>query len=99
MQSAKNPTTEAIIEMPYQLYMKNANLFWADVPHHECKMKTKKAKYKFYAGITKKKCAEYMVGRCQNERTVKNRKSKKSTKNRNPVSNHHSSLKLVRQTT
>lgn len=94
LQSAKNPTTGAIIKMPYQLYMKNANSFWADVPHHECRLKTKKSKCKFYAGITKRKCVENMVGRCQNERAVKNRKSKKSNKIRNPVSNHHSSMKL-----
>lgn len=70
-----------IIEMLYQLYKKNVNLFWVDVLYYNCSIKIKKVKCKFYVGIMKRKCVGYMVDMCKNKRIVKNRKFKKLNKN------------------
>lgn len=42
VQSAQIVNSRINIETPYQSYRKNANSFWADIPHHEARIKHKK---------------------------------------------------------
>lgn len=84
-------------EMPYQLYRKNVNSFWADIPHHEARIKPKKAKMKFRSGIPKRTFIEYEVKRCNNYRKLQKWKKTASKVNCKPARDPYSALNLVRQ--
>lgn len=99
MQSDRNIKTRTKSEMPYQLYRRNANSFWADIPHHASRIRAKKAKVKFHTGFTKRTCAETMFGMCQNKRKIQKRNSKKSNVKQHLLTHSYNSLKLVRQIT
>lgn len=89
-------------EMPYQMYKRNANLFWTDIPHQEARIRTKKmkTKTKFYRGISRKTqteyMTEYMMGRFQNAKPIQKRNTKRKKANRKDFSDHFNSLTLVR---
>lgn len=99
VQSTKIVNARMNTEMPYQLYRRNANSFWADVPHHEARIKPKKTKKKFYVGITKRTFIEYKVNGCNNDRKVQKRKKKASKVTCISARDHYSSLNLVRKVT
>lgn len=96
MRSASNIKTKTKYEKPYQFYRRNANSFWADIPHHTSRIRTKKAKVKFYAGITKRTCTANMFGMCQNKRKTQKRNSKKPNVKQHLFSHSYNSLNLVR---
>lgn len=85
--------------MPYQLYRRNANSFWADIPHHASRIRAKKAKIKFYAGFTKRNCSETIFGMCQNRRKIQKRNPKKSNVKQHLLSHSYNSMKPVRHIT
>lgn len=95
--------TTTCIEMPYQIYKSNANLFWTDIPHQKARIRTKKmkTKTKFYRGIPPKTQTEYMteyiMGRFKKAKPIQKRNSKKKKTNRKDFSDHFNSLTLVRQ--
>lgn len=83
-------------ETPYQLYRKNANSFWADIPHHEARIKHKKNKMKRYVDITKRTFIEYKANGFNTKRNVKKWKKKASNIDHKSTKDHYSSLNLVR---
>lgn len=85
-------------ETPYQLYKKNANSFWADIPHHEARIKHKKDKMK-YVDITKRTFLAYKANGCNNNRKVQKWKKKASKIDHKSTKDYYSSLNLVRQVT
>lgn len=99
LQSANIINARMNTEIPYQLYRRNANSFWADIPHHASRIRAKKAKVKFHTGFTKRTCAETMFGMCQNKRKIQKRNSKKSNVKQHLLTHSYNSLKLVRQIT
>lgn len=94
MRSARNISTRTKSEKPYQLYKRNANSFWADIPHDASRIRAKKDKVKFYIGFKKRTCAENMIGMCQNKRKTQKRNSKKSIVKQHLFSHSYNSLNL-----
>lgn len=97
IRTASNIKRKTTSEKPYQLYRRNANSFWADIPHQASRMRTKKAKVKFYAGFTKRTCTTNMFGMCQNKKKTERRNSKKTNVKQHLFSHCYNSMKLVRQ--
>uniref|UniRef100_A0A8W8L374 Uncharacterized protein n=1 Tax=Magallana gigas TaxID=29159 RepID=A0A8W8L374_MAGGI len=94
LQSANIINARMNTEIPYQLYRRNANSFWADIPHHESRIKPKKAKMKFCSGIPKRTFMEYEVNRCNNYRKLQRWKKKASKVNWKLARDPYSSLNL-----
>lgn len=94
IRTASNIKRKTTSEKPYQLYRRNANSFWADIPHQASRMRTKKAQVKFNAGFTKR---TNMFCMCQNKRKTERRNSKKTNVKQHLFSHCYNSMKLVRQ--
>lgn len=96
VQSAQIVNSRINIETPYQSYRKNANSFWADIPHHEARIKHKKNKMKLYVDITKRTFIEYKANGFNTKRKVQKWKKKASKIDHKSTKDHYSSLNLVR---
>lgn len=87
-------------ETPYQLYKRNANTFWLDVPHHRAMMKKKvHQKGKLTMPTPKKGCStSVVVEKLTKEQRKKRKKKNVLTENQNIAANKPNSLSLVRDT-
>lgn len=94
VQSAQIVNSRMNTETPYQLYRKNANSFWADIPHHEARIKHKKNKMKLYVDITKRTFIEYKANGFNTKRKVQKWKKKASKIDHKSTKDHYSSLNL-----
>lgn len=87
-------------ETPYQLYKRNANTFWLDVPHHRAMMKKKvHPKRKLTMPTPKKGCDTVaVVEKLIKEHKKKRKKRNVLTENQNTPANNPNFLSLVRDT-
>lgn len=90
-------------ESPYQLYKRNANTFWLDVPHHRSMMKMMKKKVHLKGKLAipthKKVCNTVMVvEKLIKEQRKKRKKRNVLTENHHTAANNPNSLSLVRDT-
>lgn len=87
-------------ESHYQLYKRNANTFWLDVPHHRAMMKKKvHLKGKLTMPTLKKGCTTVVVvKKLIKEQRKKRKKRNVFTVNQKTAANNPNSLSLVRDT-
>ena len=98
--NAKKKAVPKNYERPYQLYRRNANTFWLDVPHHRAMMKKKvHPKGKLTMPTLKKGCSTVVVvKKFIKEQRKKRKKRNVFTENQNTAANNPNSLSLVRDT-